>query len=129
MPRFPFRARPLVPLLAALLCSCGSEQGTQAAPIQTIERGPGAVKPLSEVLELARRVAPGKVIDVELESDVGIDDAGREPRWVYEVEILTEQNHVVEVEIDARTGELLEVDGAPWPADIPQHAPPLQVRP
>jgi hypothetical protein len=119
-----------VPFLAALLCSCGAaEPGTQAAPAQTIERGPGAVRPLSEVLEMARRVSPGKVIDVELESDVGMDDADREPRWVYEVEILNEQNHVVEVEIDAQTGKLLEVDGAPWPADIPQEAPAAQEPP
>lgn len=130
MPRFPLRARLAVPLLAALLCSCdAAEQGTQAAPVQTLERGPGAVKPLSEVLELARRVSTGKVIDVELESDVGMDDAGREPRWVYEVEILTEQNQVVEVEIDAQTGRLLEVDGAPWPADIPQEPPVPQATP
>lgn len=124
MPRLPLQGR-LVPLLAVLLCSCtGSEPDTQAAPVQAIERGPGAVRPLSEVLEVARRVSAGKVIDVELESDVDMDDAGREPRWVYEVEILNEQNHVVEVEIDAQTGKLLEVDGAPWPADIPQDPPP-----
>lgn len=124
MSRIPSRGRTLVSLVAALLCSCGAaEQDTQAASMQAVERGPGKVRPLSEVLELARRVSPGKVIDVELESDVGIDDAGRVPRWVYEVEILNEQNHVVEIEIDAQTGRLLEVDGAPWPADIPQDAP------
>jgi uncharacterized membrane protein YkoI len=124
MSRTPGSGIPLVLLVAALLASCGAaEPDTQAVAVQAIERGPGKVKPLSDVLALARRVSAGTVIDVELESDVGIDDVRREPRWVYEVEILNEHNHVVELEIDAQTGKLLEVDGAPWPADIPQDPP------
>lgn len=108
-------------LVLVLLPGCGAEQPRPAAT--AIERGPGQVRPLSEVLALARRITDGRVIDVELESDVGIDDAGREPRWVYEVEVLTGDNQVVELEIDAVTGQLLEIDGAPWPADIPKVVP------
>lgn len=90
---------------------------------KAIEQGPGKVKKLSEILALARRIVPGKVIDVELESDVGLDDNRKETRWVYEVEILTADNRVVELEFDAKTGQLLEIEGAPWPADIPREKP------
>jgi uncharacterized membrane protein YkoI len=75
------------------------------------------------VLAIARDITAGKVIDVELESDVGLDDGSRAARWVYEIEVLTADNRVVELEIDALTGELLEIDGAPWPAGIPQASP------
>lgn len=110
-------------LAAILIAGCAREQPPRPTPEAAIEQGPGRVRPLSEVLALARRIAPGKVIDVELESDVGIDDGGRGPRWVYEIEVLTEDNRVIELEVDATTGQLLEIDGAPWPADIPQVRP------
>lgn len=89
-----------------------------------IESGPGKVLPLAQILAAARRMVPGKVIDVELESDVGIDEKKpRPPRWVYEVEILTVRNQVVELEFDAKTGQLLEIEGAPWPAGVPKPKP------
>lgn len=124
MPRFHLpRGGVALVLAAILLAGCEREEPLPPLPDAAIEQGPGKVRPLSEMLALARRIAPGKVIDVELESDVGLDDGGREPRWVYEIEVLTEDNRVIELEIDAVTGQLLEIDGAPWPADIPQVQP------
>jgi len=114
-----------VVLLLSGIGACTAEgPGNQPQQV-AIQSGPGELRPLSEVLTLARRVAAGKVIDVELESDVDLDDdeGQRAPRWVYEIEILTEDNRVVELEIDAVTGRLLEIDGAPWPADIPRDLP------
>ena len=90
---------------------------------KAIALAPGKLKKLSEILAVARRIVPGKLIDVELESDVGLDDDRNETRWVYEVEILTADNRVVELEFDAQTGQLLEIEGAPWPADIPKEKP------
>lgn len=91
---------------------------THAERVITI---PANVRSLSEILALARRIAPGKIIDVELESDVDLDDDGQgEVRWVYEVEVLTDDHRVIELEFDAVTGQLVEIDGAPWPADIPR---------
>jgi hypothetical protein len=37
--------------------------------------------------------------------------------------VLSDDNRVVELEFDAVTGKLLEIDGAPWPADIPRESP------
>ncbi len=116
------RCLPACALLLALVllpgCS-GNEPDLKAAGV-ALERAPEQILPLSEILAAARRIAPGRVIEVEMESDVGFDDGGRETRWVYEVEVLTGDNRIVELEFDALTGRLLEIDGAPWPADMPQ---------
>jgi uncharacterized membrane protein YkoI len=92
----------------------------QDAGEQAMERVPPKVIPLTDILAKVRRIAPGKVIDVELEYDVDFDDEHPDARWVYEVEVLTEHNQVVELEFDAETGQLLEIEGAPWPSDIPK---------
>jgi hypothetical protein len=112
----------LVLLVAVVPPGCTREERSSEAPAADIDLGGDKVRPLSEALALARRVAEGRVIDVELESDIdeNAEDAARVPRWVYEIEILTADNRVVEVEIDALTLQLLEVDGAPWPAGIPR---------
>ncbi len=107
----------------ALSCAAAiSAPPVQDAGEKAIERVPPKVIPLSDILAKVRRVSPGKVIDVELEYDVDFDDEHPDARWVYEVEVLTENNQVVELEFDAETGQLLEIEGAPWPADIPKPA-------
>lgn len=113
-------------LATALLPGCsdraaGPSHGTGAA---ALERAPGELLPLSEILATTRRIAPGRVIEVELESDVDFDHGMRETRWVYEVEVLTDDNRIVELEFDALTGRLLEIDGAAWPTDIPREPAP-----
>jgi uncharacterized membrane protein YkoI len=109
--------------MPVFLSGCSADEHAAQTTEQAIERGPGRVRPLSEVMAMARQITDGRVIDVELESDVGLDDGNREQRWVYEIEVLTEDNRVIELEFDAVTGKLLEIDGAPWPADIPRDTP------
>jgi uncharacterized membrane protein YkoI len=62
----------------------------------------GEILPLSEILASAAAVRPGRVIDIYLEQD---DD-----RWVYELELLSPQGRLYEMEIDAETGAVLEVE-------------------
>lgn len=124
MPSLPLPGRVLLLLwMPVFLSGCSADEHTAQATEQAIERGPGRVRPLSEVMAMARQITDGRVIDVELESEVGLDDGNREQRWVYEIEVLTEDNRVIELEFDAVTGKLLEIDGAPWPADIPRDTP------
>jgi uncharacterized membrane protein YkoI len=104
-------------LSAAAVPAPPAEDGRETA----IQRVPPKVVPLAEVLAVARRLAPGKVIEVELEYDADSDDQP-DARWVYEVEVLTADNRVVELEFDAETGQLLEIEGAPWPPDVPKPA-------
>jgi uncharacterized membrane protein YkoI len=53
-------------------------------------------------VERARAAKPGEIIETELEREQG--------RYVYEVEILDSAGQVWEVKLDARTGELLEIE-------------------
>lgn len=103
-------------LLPWLFRTAPAQERNEAVPALA----PDEAFPLSAILASARKLADGKVIEVELEFDVDFEDARRDGRWVYEVELLTNDNRIVEIEFDARTGELLEVEGAPWPADVPR---------
>ena len=116
MPRSPLLLLALAWLLVAPQPPMAGEE--PASP--PIKLDTAKVKPLSEILALARKLIPGKVIDVELELDVDLDDEQPEAHWVYEVEILTPANRVVELEFDAMTGQLVEIEGAPWPPGVPK---------
>jgi uncharacterized membrane protein YkoI len=63
----------------------------------------GELRPLSEILAAALKESGGKVIEVELERK-------RSGRYIYEIEILTDQGRVIEVEYDGRTGQRLSVE-------------------
>jgi uncharacterized membrane protein YkoI len=64
----------------------------------------GEALPLRAVLDRAVADVPGRLLEVELEEEDG--------RLVYEVELLAEGGRVVELVYDARTGALLEAEGA-----------------
>lgn len=114
-------------LLAVLLSPGPAAAQARPHAEKSIAAFPDNIRPLSEILALARRIVPGKVIDVELESDVDLDEEDDDHhgnlRWVYEIEVLTDDHRVVELEFDAVTGQLLEIEGAPWPAGIPRVRP------
>lgn len=63
----------------------------------------GEILPLSQILQRVLKIAPGEVLEVELEEDDG--------RMIYEIEILESSGRVLEVEIDARSGAVLKVEG------------------
>lgn len=59
----------------------------------------GEILPLETVLQNARALHPGQVLEVELED--------KRSGYIYEVELLDEQGRVWEMKFDAHTGELL----------------------
>ena len=63
----------------------------------------GRIKPLGEILESLSKGWIGDVIDVDLDHDDG--------RRIYEIELLGPQGQVVEFEVDAQTGEIIEMEG------------------
>lgn len=62
----------------------------------------GRIRPLEEVLAAAAKVVPGQVIKVEIERKRGV--------LIYEIKVIAGQGRVREVEIDAATLEVLEVE-------------------
>lgn len=66
---------------------------------EAVERG--EILPMSQLLPKLREVSDGQIIEVELELD--------EASIKYEFEILDKTGHLIEVEIDARTGAILGV--------------------
>lgn len=60
----------------------------------------GEVLPLVDVVGKLQQQHPGRVLQVELEQEHG--------RWLYEVEMLSEDGAVWEYKLDAASGELLK---------------------
>jgi len=62
----------------------------------------GEVLPLTRILLIVGQRVPGDVIKVKLEEDDG--------RIEYEVKVLTPTGRVIEIELDARTGQILKTE-------------------
>lgn len=60
----------------------------------------GDILPLERILEEARKIHPGHILEAELEAE--------RSGYVYEVEMLDDQGLVQKLEFDAKTGKLLE---------------------
>jgi uncharacterized membrane protein YkoI len=66
-------------------------------------RQAGDIVPLAKILTQVEATYDGRMIETELERDDG--------RWVYEIELLTPQGHVIELTYDAHTGAFIEAEG------------------
>lgn len=62
----------------------------------------GEILPLSQILAAAEAVRPGRVIELELEHDDG--------RWIYELELVTPEGRLYEMEINAATATVLKLE-------------------
>lgn len=62
----------------------------------------GDIMPLEKILETVYKTHQGKILEVELEQE---DNA-----YIYEIEILDQDNKIWELEVDAVTGKLLKVE-------------------
>lgn len=65
-------------------------------------RESGKILPLENIIEKAKNFRQGEIIDTELERDKGM--------LIYEIEILDDQGRVWELEFDATSGDLLELE-------------------
>ncbi len=98
-----FTLLPLALLLAAPVlvpAPARSQQPDFEIARDAVERG--EILPLAEVLRRLHRVQPGRVIEVELEYSDGI--------LVYEVELVTPDGRLIEVDMNAATGEILDIE-------------------
>lgn len=62
----------------------------------------GEILPLADILSALEKSHPGQVVEVELEYDFGTR--------VYEIELITPEGILVEIDLDAATGRILEVE-------------------
>jgi uncharacterized membrane protein YkoI len=62
----------------------------------------GEIRSLEEISARARAAKPGEILETELEQSAG--------RYLYEVEILDAQGQVWELKLDARSGEVLDME-------------------
>lgn len=62
----------------------------------------GEILPLDHILALVRARVGGDVVKVELERDDGI--------WIYELKVIDARNRLLEIEVDARSGDILEIE-------------------
>ncbi len=60
----------------------------------------GQVRPLDQIIAVVRKEIAGDIIEIEFERNDG--------RYVYELEIIDPSGRVIEVEVDAKTAEILE---------------------
>lgn len=91
--------------LLALLLSCGAGARDLDQDEALALRKAGVILPLEHIVQLALGRYPGaRLLEVELEEEDAV--------LVYEVELLTPEGVVRELELDARDGRLLkdEVD-------------------
>lgn len=88
-----------VPLVVA--CDRLPARHADREPVEASPReGAAGTLPLSRILEIAARTAPGEVVKVELEDEHGV--------LAYELEIVTAGGRLIELRIDARTGAVLK---------------------
>lgn len=62
----------------------------------------GELLPLKKILKDAFTRYPGRLLEVELEFEDG--------RYIYEIELVTHDKRVIELEYDGQTGRLLDID-------------------
>ena len=97
--------KPLLALAGVLIVALAAhpalaDESDQDLARRALERG--EIRPLDQVLDAARKALPGDVVKVELDEDDG--------RWTYEIKILTPGGERREVEIDAKSLQVLEID-------------------
>lgn len=69
--------------------------------IRQLQRS-GDILSLEQIFDRARAIKRGRIVDAELDEDDG--------RYRYEIELLDASGRVWEMEFDARTGSLLELE-------------------
>lgn len=95
----------LAVLCAAPILPCGAAMAQGASPRDyEFARDAvvqGRILPLAEVLAGLQSTAPGRVIEVDLDEEDGM--------LIYEVELVTPDGRLIDVEIDAHSGQVLEL--------------------
>lgn len=90
----------LTPLLALAITSAIASEDDHDHAKRLVETGD--ILPLEPLIEQARQLHPGRILEVELENKRG--------RRIYEIELVDSEGIVWEMKFDAQTGELLKTE-------------------
>lgn len=82
----------VIMLTAISIMACADDDHDKAKRLME----DGNILPLKTILQKARKIQPGKILEVELENKKG--------KRIYEVELLTTEGNVIELKFNARTG-------------------------
>lgn len=66
-------------------------------------RAAGEILPLTDIMTHVKSTHAGEIVGIELDRKRG--------RWIYEVKLITPSNRFVEIYVDARTRQILKVEG------------------
>jgi uncharacterized membrane protein YkoI len=61
----------------------------------------GEIRPLTEILNMVRGQLPGEIVRVKIEREKGL--------WIYEFRVVNRGGQLLEVYVDARTGEIKRI--------------------
>ena len=93
-------------IVAVIVVSAGSilayEHYTSHERDRSVSVRADGVLPLVSVLDIAARHLPGEVLKIELENE--------HERLQYEIKVLADNGRVREIKLDARSGELIEIE-------------------
>ncbi len=92
----------LLALIAAFLPAALAAQGHGDHDRAHAARNRGEIVPLAEILPGLEATLGGRVIEVDFEEEDG--------RPVYEFELITPAGRLLEAEVDATTGDVIEVE-------------------
>jgi len=87
------------PVLHAFAQAAEDEDQDQEIARQALENK--EILPLSAVLAKVEGKVTGDIVEIELERKKG--------QWVYEIEVIGEDGRVRDVDVDAKTGEVINV--------------------
>lgn len=62
----------------------------------------GEILPLTEILKTAQAAGLSSILEAELEN--------KHDQWCYEIEGLSDQNQLIEILIDAKTGDIISTE-------------------
>lgn len=97
-----FRPFPLLLVLALPLAAQADDGNDNTLDLARAAVERGEILPLAEAVAGLLERFPGRIVEAEFERDDGLA--------IYELELVTEDGKLIDAEVDARTGAILEVE-------------------
>jgi len=91
---------PLLFFMALIMFANAQADVKQDKAIQLNQQG--IIMSLQQIIDKATSIQPGSILETDLEEENGL--------YIYELEILDDKGQVWELELNAQSGELLEIE-------------------